>query len=246
MLGSSSHFSEKRGKRVKSKDWLGIAMLKRLALATLILSMAACTPPATKKDDAPPAPEYPAASAPPPASLAAEPAFKDCAWSEVKGGGVALNAFQCPGATFEADDALPGIVRISKDADNNVLRSPVVQVFSKGSDRALESVLPAVRAASAGADTCTLIPAGNEPPKPGNPVVYKLYPTGKAKDEYERYVAGQLDAEKANLLPCGSLGPSEGGFVEFVTAPGAPDKMAAVSYPGDIPAFDGGSLRAAP
>jgi len=221
-------------------------MTKRLALAALILSVAACTPPAAEKNDAPAAPVYPAASAPPPASLAADPGFKDCAWSEVRGGGVALNAYQCPGDTLEADAALPGIVRITNGADNKVLRSTVVQMFSKGADRALESVLPAVRAASPGAETCTLVPASDEPPKPGNPVVYKLYPTGKAKADYDRYIAGQLDAEKADLLPCGPLGPSEGGYVEFVTVRGAPDKMAAVFYPGDIPTFDGGSLRAAP
>jgi hypothetical protein len=45
-------------------------------------------------------------------------------------------------------------------------------------------------------------------------------------------------------LPCGELGPSEAGQRVFFPLPGSKTKIAAVSFPSDIAAFDWKTLRA--
>lgn len=212
-------------------------MRRLIVLAALVAAMGACTPKTPAEDTSAPTA---ATVAPPPPQLTGE-AFKDCTWGEVKGGGVALNAYACPTFKLEGDDALPGIVAVSTAPDGQVYRSPIVQVFAKAPEAPIEAVLTAVRAASPGGETCDLIPARQGWGATGR-TRFELWPTGKAKDAYDAYIAGKTQDV---IIPCGPLGPSEAGARTFEVLDGAPDKVVMLSWPSDVGSFDLESVRAA-
>ena len=212
-------------------------MRRLIVMVALVAAVGACTPKAPAEDATKP---ETSTVAPPPPQLTGE-AFKDCTWGEVKGGGVALNAYACPTLKLEGDEALPGIVVVGSGPEGQIYRSPVVQVFAKAADAPIEAVLAAVRAASPGGETCDLVPARQGWGATGR-TRFELWPTGKDKDAYDAFIAGKTQDV---IIPCGPLGPSEGGARTFEVLDGAPDKVVMLSWPSDIGSYDLESVRVA-
>lgn len=164
--------------------------------------------------------------------------FAGCQWEEIKGAGVSMHAFQCPNARFEVDEKLPGIVKVVKDVEvNQTYRGTTLQLFKTTKKNDIMGALPAIRAASPGAETCILEPIAD------SKGVYALMPVGKDREAYDAYVRGGSGDEP--VFPCGDLGPSEGGFINFSLLKGAEDLVVMTVFPSDLPAFDAKSVRAA-
>jgi hypothetical protein len=151
----------------------------------------------------------------------------------VRAAGVSLWSFACPQQRIVGDESLPGFVR-----EDEAKRYPVIRLFSKAAGDPVEAALPAIRAASAGAETCVL-----EPISGADEGRYQLMPTGEARRAYEAFTHGQGDGPS---MPCGPLGPSEGGMRVIQVVDGAPDKVAVIDTGSDIQLFDIRTLRASP
>jgi hypothetical protein len=193
--------------------------------------LAACQPvaPPPKSE----APQAAAAAPKPPEGW--ETAFPNCTWGEVKGGGASIWAFACPNDKIVFDAALPGFAR--EISGENAAKGPIVQFFTKAADAPIESVLPAIRAASSAPADCALeqvkdAPAGE----------FQLMPTGQSRQAYDRLIAPG-GPEEGNFMPCGALGPSEAGRRVIKAVPDAPTLVAVIHIPSDIPTFDETTLR---
>jgi hypothetical protein len=196
-------------------------MRTAIKVAAIAMALAACTPASPPQANVPPVPQ-------PPQALSEE--FRECTWGEVRAAGVSVWSFACPDRRLVGDESLPGFLE-----ESNGQRYGVIQLFTKAPDAPIDAVLPGIRAASPGAETCVLEPIPNDP---GN---YQLMPTGETRRAYDGYIAGQTDGP---MMPCGRFGPSEGGMVFIRAVDGAPNTIAVVSTPSDIPIFDWNTLRA--
>lgn len=157
--------------------------------------------------------------------------FSDCTWGEVRAGGVSIWSFACADQRLAGDDAIPGFVR-----EEGERRTPVIWLFAKAPEAPIEATLQAIRAASPGSESCMLEPISGQQGR------YRLLPTGAARRAYDAFIAGVGDGP---ALPCGQFGPSEGGMVIIQVVDGAPDTVAVIATPSDIPIFDWNTLRAA-
>jgi hypothetical protein len=212
-------------------------MGRRFSVMIVPFLLLACAP-ATKDPTVGAAPAREAIT-PPPASMVES--FKDCTWGAVTGGGLTIDGFSCPTAKLEGDESLPGIVRVDTAADGTTSRAVILQVFAKGADQPMDAVLDAVRKASPGAEECVFAEAEKGWRSEGR-MISQLVPTGAAKANYDAFRAGKADATN---MPCGELGPSEGGARTFEVLQEAPNKVVMISWPSDIPPFDYASLRVA-
>ena len=201
-------------------------MSRFLCLISAAALLAACAQPAP-----PPASPVAQQEAPQP-SEAMEETFSACTWGEVKGASLSIWSYACENDLLIADETVPGFVRETRDPSGKVIRSTVIQVFTKPADAPIDAILPAVRAASPGAETCEITPGSH-----GDHV---LMPTGAAADAYAKFIEGKADGPD---MPCGPLGPSEGGGRTFRQLKDAPDKVVMISWPSDVPIFDPDTLR---
>ncbi|MES2725212.1 MAG: hypothetical protein V4656_18825 [Pseudomonadota bacterium] len=204
----------------------------RLASVGGFALMGACTQPAAKPPAAPPA----AAGS----ALRSAPEFAACAWQEVRGAKLAMQAFACGpeqgGQHIEADDGLPGFQLVHDGSPAE--RRPVVRTFAKPADAPLEAILPAIRAASPGphSATCAFAPAqGHDHKDKGR---FVLEPTGAAKASWEASLAVEPGEP-----PCGALGVSAAGDRYFKVMPGHPDLVVYADMGSEIQIFDPETLR---
>lgn len=201
-------------------------------ICAIALIAAACTPKTAEQ----PTPAQTGSS--PSESL--KTAFPNCSWSDVTGAGLSMGAFTCADQKIVADEALPGFVLESIGADGKTSRTAVVQLFTKAADAPVESVLDAVRAASPGAFSAECVLTANTMDPTGK--TFLFVPAGAGKAAYDAFRAGKSDEDS---MPCGAMGPSEGGERLFTQVDGAPDKVALISIGSDIQIFDSNTLRAA-
>ncbi|MBL8551964.1 MAG: hypothetical protein JNJ73_18395 [Hyphomonadaceae bacterium] len=181
----------------------------------------------------PPQPAQPATPAPQPSATMTE-TFRDCTWGEVRGAGASIWSFACPSVRIEADPSLPGFARVSGPD-----RQPIVRLFDIALGAALDTILPAVRAASPapGNEACVFAPVAD------HAGWFEFRPTGALLEAHNAFINGDAEAPS---MPCGALGPSEAGQRVFFMLPGADDKVAAVDLGSEIAQFDVETLRAAP
>lgn len=204
----------------------------RIVAAVLTAALlAGCGPGDTRKLD-------PTAVHAPVPSQGMRDTFAACAWGEVKGALASIWSYACgPGAgnvRLAADDTLPGFVIESTAADAPG-RNVAIRFFDKPADAPIESILPAIRAASPGPGSaaCVLAPAVQT----GAPARYVFTPEGPAKAAYDAALAGDVIPEP----PCGALGVSHVGDRSFLVI--GPDKVAYVDAGSEIQIFDVGTLK---
>lgn len=196
--------------------------MKRAFYGIVVASaLSACAPASAPQNEAQGTPQ-------PPQALSEQ--FGDCNWGEVRAAGVSVWSFACADQRLVGDEALPGFVR-----EDGGQRYPVIRLFEKAPEAPIDAALPAIRAASPGAETCVL-----EPVSGGG---YQLMPTGEARRAYHAHINGETEEP---IIPCGPLGPSEAGMVIIEVVDGAPNIVAVISTPSDIPIFDWNTLRATP
>jgi hypothetical protein len=206
------------------------------ALAALSLT-AGCGPKAPAAPAA--APQAEAAS-----PLRGAPEFAGCEWETVRGARLSIQGFACGpehgNVRIVADDALPGFVLESAGTDGPV-RSVAVRAFAKAADAPLDSILPAVRAASPGPYTaaCVFAPAAGLDNAGHDRFV--LEPSGEAKAKWEASVMSDTPMEK----PCGDLGVSIAGDRWFEELASAPGTVVFVEMGSEIQIFDPATLRPA-
>lgn len=200
-----------------------VRMNRAIHVVGLAAALAACVPAS--------APQSVAQSAPQPPQALSEQ-FGDCTWGEVRAAGVSVWSFACADQRLVGDEALPGFVREGGDQ-----RYPVIRLFEKELGAPIDAALPAIRAASPGAEACVLEHVTGEPGR------YQLMPTGEARRAYDASIGGQ---GVEPFMPCGSLGPSEAGMRIVQIVEGAPGKVAVIDTGSDIPIFDWNTLRATP
>lgn len=177
------------------------------------------------------APPSPTAEAPVPGETMAE-AYSDCEWGEVHGAGLSIWSYACANQRLVADAALPGFQREQRDESGQAILTPVIQIFAKPAEAPIDAIIDAVRAASPGAETC-VIEAGSH----GD---YTLVPTGEAFEAHQRFIRGEADGPS---MPCGPLGPLEGGGHTFRLLEDAPDKVVMINWGTEVPIFDPDTLR---
>lgn len=167
--------------------------------------------------------------------------FPGCRWGEVKGATLSIWSLACgpkAGDTrLVADDRLPGFVLESNGPDGKS-RKVAIRAFAKAAAAPIESVLPAIRAASPGAhtDTCALIPFDDADSRQFSrgAAVYTFEPTGAAKTAWAKAEAdgGPADA------PCGDLGVYFDRAPLFWILRGDPATVVAVDMGSEIQIFD--------
>ncbi len=200
--------------------------------------LAACTP------AAPEATETPAVEAlaetetkpqepPQPRESIAETYGATCTWGEVVSAGVSIWSYTCPTLRLVADEALPGFQREQIGEDGSVILTPVIQFFPKAPDAAIGAVIDAVRAASPGSESCEIEPGSNDD--------FVLMPTGDAALAYSKFLSGEAEAPS---MPCGPLGPSEGGGRTFRVLADAPDKVIMIDWGTEPPVYDPDTMTA--
>lgn len=202
-------------------------------MAALAL-VAGCGPQAP----APAAPPEPEAASP----LRGAPEFAGCEWETVTGATLSIQGFACGpehgNQRIVADDALPGFVLESAGTDGPV-RSVAVRAFAKSAEAPLDSILPAVRAASPGPYTarCVFAPAAGVDNAGRGRVV--LEPAGEEKARWEASVMSDTPMEK----PCGDLGVSIAGDRWFEELAGRPTTVVFVEMGSEIQIFDPATLK---
>lgn len=160
--------------------------------------------------------------------------FKGCKWGQVKGETLSIWSFACDkkhGDTrLEAANGLSGFVLKSQD-DETI----AIQVFTKDKAAALDSILPAVQAASPGeyTDSCALVPMKSAPER------YVLEPTGDAKTKWE---AAETGGEPMDP-PCGALGVNYVGDQYFEVLKGNPEIVVYYNMGSEIQIFDPKTLK---
>lgn len=205
--------------------------MRAFAIIIIATAVAACTP---AKPPAPPAI---------PAPFAQE-TFKGCTWGKVEGTGAATGlsiwSYACGpemgGERLVADPTLPGFA-IEATGPDGTSRRPAIRVFTKTADASLDSVLPAVRAASPGQDTarCKLVPVASMDLKGS---LYDLEPVGADKVAYD----------KANTIepgepPCGELGIAPVGDRYFKVLEDDATKVVMIDMGSEIQIFDPSTLK---
>jgi hypothetical protein len=200
--------------------------MNRWALAIAAVLLANCSPPSPQATQV----EQPQPSA------AMRETFRDCTWGDVRGAEASIWSFSCPQDRLAYDSAIPGFAREIIGPEGGG-RAPVIRLFDIAEGAAIETILPAIRAASPadGIESCTLAP------EPNHAGWFVLMPTGALLDAYNQFRTGAADGPS---LPCGILGPSEAGERVFFMLPGAADKVAFVELGSEIQPFDVSTLRA--
>jgi hypothetical protein len=158
----------------------------------------------------------------------------NCTWGEVVSAGVSIWSYACPDKRLVPDETLPGFQREDIAADGTTTRSPVIQFYTKSPDAPIGAVIDAVRAASPGSENCE-ITAGSD----GD---FVLMPTGENALAYSRFLSGEAEEPS---MPCGPLGPSEGGSRTFRVLADAPDKVIMIDWGTEPPVYDPDTMRAA-
>ena len=207
--------------------WTKLAAVGGLAL------IGACTQPGAKPPAAPPTAVV--------SVLRSAPEFAACAWQEVKGAKLAIQAFACGpeqgGQHIEADDSLPGFQLVYAGPPTE--RRPVVRTFAKLADAPLEAILPAIRAASPGPHTatCAFAPAQPTPVEPAPaamadpvapPPVVAAPPTPPARTATAAPRRPAVEAETPTPIT-----PPPLAAPPIVLAPAPPAPAAAVPPPTD-------------
>jgi hypothetical protein len=164
----------------------------------------------------------------------AEMYAETCSWGEVVSAGVSIWSYTCPDLRLVADETLPGFQREQIVEDGTITRAAVIQFFAKAPDAPIESVIEAVRVASPGSESCEIEAGAN-----GD---FVLMPTGEAFEAYSRFLEGE--AEEPDM-PCGPLGPSEGGGRTFRLVAGVPDKVIMIDWGTEPPVYEPDTLSAA-
>lgn len=204
-----------------------------LLAAVTVTFLAGCGPGDTRKV----APE--AAHAPEPGQ-AMRDTFASCTWGEVKGAVASIWSFACgPGfgnVHLVADDAAPGFAIESGDPAAPG-RNVVVRFFDKPAGAPIESILPAIRAASPGAGTAACVLTPLPVSADGATSAYAFAPEGAAKVAYDAALAGDVIPEP----PCGALGVSHVGDRTFRII--GPDKVAFIEHGSEIQIFDVSTLK---
>lgn len=208
-------------------------MIRRTQAALAALMLAACTPGAPEEPAAEvPVVAAPVAEAPPVAREGiSEMHGATCTWGEVVSAGVSIWSYACPNLRLVADEALPGFQREETSADGAVMRVPVIQFFAKPADAPIGSVIEAVRAASPGSGACEI--------EPGSHGDHVLMPTGDTAKAYSRFLGGEAS------MPCGPLGPSEGGGRTFRVLPDVPETVIMIDWGTEPPVYDPDTMSAA-
>lgn len=208
--------------------------------ALVLLGGCGPRPPAAESPAAPAAP----VSAPPAAPVSAlrnAPEFAGCAWREVRGARLTMQAFACGpdhgGVHVEADDGLPGFRLVDGSGESRM----VVRTFDKAADAPLAAILPAVRAASPGPYTaaCAFAPAPGHDAKGQDRFVFE--PTGADKAVWEKSQASDAPMEP----PCGPLGVSITGDRYFAVMADHPQTVVYADMGSEIQIFDPKTLRLA-
>lgn len=195
-------------------------MTRAIHAIVIATAAAACSPASAPQIVEPLTPQ-------PPQALSEQ--YPDCTWGEVRAAGVSIWSFACPQQRLVGDEDLPGFQR-----EQEGQRYAVIRLFAKAPDAPIDAALPAIRAASSGSDACVLEPISGEQHR------YQLMPTGEARRAYDAFINGQGDGPS---LPCGPLGPSEGGMRIVQIVAGAPDRVAVIDTGSDIQIFDWSTLR---
>ncbi len=186
-----------------------------------------------------PAAKAPPAPAAPVSALRNAPEFAGCAWQEVKGARLAMQAFACGpdhgGVHIEADDSLPGFRLVYAGGESRM----VVRTFDKAAAAPLEAILPAVRAASPGPFTaaCAFAPAQGYDAKGKDRFVFE--PTGADKAAWEKSQASDAPMDP----PCGPLGVSIAGDRYFTVLADHPQVVVYADMGSEIQIFDPETLR---
>lgn len=126
-----------------------------------------------------------------------------------------------------------GFQREQTGADGAVTRVPVIQFFAKPADAPIGSVIDAVRAASPGSAAGEI--------EPGSHDDNVLMPTGRAAMAYSRFLGGEASEPS---MPCGPLGPSEGGGRIFRVLPDVPEKVIMIDWGTEPPVYDPDTMSA--
>lgn len=210
------------------RNWLITATVTAMAGALLT----GCSPGDTRKVE-------PAAAHAAEPSQAMRETFASCTWGEVKGAEASIWSYACgPGygnVRLAPDDALPGFVVESTDPAAPA-RSVAIRFFDKPADAPIESILPAVRAASPGVGTAACVLAARVV-EDGAPASYVFTPEGAAKVAYDSALAGDEIPEP----PCGELGVSHVGDRSFRVL--SPEKVAFIEFGSEIQIFDASTLK---
>lgn len=174
--------------------------------------------------------------------LRGAPEFAGCEWETIKGAALEIQGFACGpdhgNQRLVADDALPGFVLESKGPDGTI-RQVAVRVFAKDPAAPLESILPAVRAASPGPYTarCVFASAPGADNAGRNRLV--LEPAGAEKDRWDASIMSDRPMDK----PCGELGVGMAGDRFFEELAGAPGVALFIDMGSEIQIFDPATLR---
>jgi hypothetical protein len=178
-------------------------------------------------------------SKPPQPSQVMKDTFTQCTWGEVEGKTLSIWSYACPpdaGAVKLApDDKVGGFMIISNDGTNHLLGYDVIRTFPKAKDAPLESVLPAVLAATGKHQaSCALVKTvygdwGE---------VYLLEPTGTERADYD--AANAIEPQEN---PCGDLGIGPAGDRFFKLMADDPKKVIYYDMGSEIQIFDPATLR---
>jgi hypothetical protein len=172
--------------------------------------------------------------------------FPGCQWGEVKAATLSIWSLSCGPQSGNAhligDDKLPGFVLETGGADGTS-RKIVIRAFTKSAKAPIVSVLPAIRAASPGADTdtCTLVRFNDDDAKhfARSAQTFTFEPTGAAKTAWDK-------AEKEGgdtPAPCGDLGIYFDRAPLFWVLRGDPTTVIAADMGSEIQIFDPATLR---
>ena len=209
--------------------------MRFMIAVTGLLVLAACSPGDTRKI-APPA-----AVAPIPGEMMTQ-TFANCTWGEVKSSVLSIWAFSC-GPDYGGAHVVPSGsgFDIETTSAEGLERRSIVKVFTKAPDAPLDSVLPAVRAASPGpaTETCAFAPSTSYD-NAGKPR-FVLEPTGPAKVAWDASVQGDAPGD----APCGDLGVSIVDDRYFEVAHDSPVTVVFVDLGSEIQIFDAQTLKAA-
>ena len=168
--------------------------------------------------------------------------FPGCNWGEVRGAALSIWSFACGSSQSKAhllaDNKLPGFVLIERGADG-ASRKVVIRAFKKPASAPVQSVLPAIRAASPGrhSATCRLQPAPKD--MDHGPARFTLEPTGAAKTAWEASQTTSVEPD----MPCGPLGVAYAGDRYFEALPGDPTTVVFLDMGSEVQIFDPQTLK---
>jgi len=206
----------------------------RAAAAAIAAFFLAIAPPSFAADKTPK----------PPAGLMET--FPGCKWGEVKGAGLSIWSLACGpkagDAHLLADDSLPGFVLESNGPDGKT-RKTVIRAFTIAANSPITAALPAIRAASPGAQSvsCALVPFDDADSKKfaRGAAVFTYEPTGAAKAAWDKAEKEGGDAP----APCGDLGIYFDRAPIFWIMRDDPSIVIAADMGSEIQIFDPATLR---